>query len=140
MIRKTGNVRLTCNNGARSRNHSRRETAISITHSECVFEAFVIQHAMRMRRIAICGLFSCTIFFTHYFINGTIFGGMLFTINQLFTSAQHLLLSILGLHVSTDHSVIFRSLICYKFQGTVHTFGIPIVFTLKLNPFISVGG
>ena len=62
------------------------------------------------------------------------------TINQLFTSAQHLLLLIIGLHVSTDHSVIFRSLICCKFQGAVHTFGIPIVFTLKLNLFISVGG
>ena len=60
------------------------------------------------------------------------------TINQLFTSAQHLLLLILGLHVSTDHSVIFRFLMCYKFQGAVHTFGIPIVFTLKLNPCIRV--
>jgi len=50
------------------------------------------------------------------------------TINQLFTPAQHLLLLILGLHVSTDHSVIFTSLICYKFQGAVHTFGIPIMF------------
>ena len=59
---------------------------------------------------------------------------------QLFTSAQHLLLLIIGLHVSTDHSVIFSSLICCKFQGAVHTFGIPIVFTLKLNPFISAGG
>ena len=36
-------------------------------------------------------------------------------INQLFTSAQHLLLLTIGLHVSTDHSVIFRSLICCKF-------------------------
>ena len=61
-------------------------------------------------------------------------------INQLFTSAQHLLLLILGLHVSTDHSIIFKSLICCKFQGAVHTFGIPVVFTLKLNPFVSVGG
>ena len=61
-------------------------------------------------------------------------------INQLFTSAQHLLLLIMGLHVSTDHSVILRYLICYKFQGAVLTFGIPVVFTLKLNPFISVGG
>ena len=61
-------------------------------------------------------------------------------INQLFTSAQHLLLLIIGLHVLTDHSVIFGSLIYCKFQGFVHTFGIPIVFTLKLNPFISVEG
>ena len=61
-------------------------------------------------------------------------------INQLFTSAQHLLLLIIGLHVSTDHWVIFRSLICCKFQGAVHTFGIPIVFKLKLKPFLSVGG
>jgi len=57
-------------------------------------------------------------------------------INQLFTSAQHLLLLIIGLHISTDHSVIFRSLIRCKFQRAVHTFGIPIVFTLKLNPYI----
>ena len=50
-------------------------------------------------------------------------------------SRQHnnLLLSIIGLHVSTGHSVIFRSLICYKFQRAVHTFGIPIVLTLKLQ-------
>ena len=61
------------------------------------------------------------------------------TINQLLTSAQHLLLLIIGLHVSTYHSVIFRSLICCKFQEVVNTFGIPIVFTLKLNSFISVG-
>ena len=60
-------------------------------------------------------------------------------INQLFTSAQHLLLLVIGLHVSTDHSVIFRSLICYTFQGAVHTFGIPIVFTFKTIPFTSVG-
>ena len=59
-----------------------------------------------------------------------------FSVNQLFTSAQHLLLLIIGPHVSTDHSVILRSLICWKFQRAVHTFGIPIVFTLK--PFISV--
>jgi len=53
-------------------------------------------------------------------------------INQLFTSAQHLLLLIIGLYISTDQSVIFRSLICCKFQGAVHTFGIPIVFTLTV--------
>jgi len=44
-------------------------------------------------------------------------------INQLFTSAQHLLLLIIGLHVSIDYSVIFSSLICCKFQGALHTFG-----------------
>ena len=53
-------------------------------------------------------------------------------INQLFTSAQHLLPLIIGLRVSTDHSVVFRSLICCKFQGAVHTLRIPTVFSLKL--------
>jgi len=33
----------------------------------------VIQHAMRMRHIVICGLPSCTIFSPHYLINGTLF-------------------------------------------------------------------
>jgi len=30
---------------------------------------------MRMRHIVICGLLYSTVFFPHYFINGTIFGG-----------------------------------------------------------------
>ena len=36
---------------ARSRNHCCRGKAISITYSECVSVALVIQHAKRMRRI-----------------------------------------------------------------------------------------
>ena len=64
---------------------------------------------------------------TRYFVQKFV------VVNQLFTSAQHLLLLIIGLHVSTDHSVIFRSVICCKYQGAVHTFGILIVFTLKLT-------
>ena len=37
----------------RSRNHCRRERAISIVYSECVSVAFVIQDAMRMRHITL---------------------------------------------------------------------------------------
>ena len=49
---------------ARSRNHCRRGRAISIVYSECVSVAFVIQDAMRMRRITfvIRGLSGSTLF------------------------------------------------------------------------------
>jgi len=46
-MNKAGNVR---NIEARSRNHCYRGKAISVTCSECVFVALVMQHAMRMRR------------------------------------------------------------------------------------------
>jgi hypothetical protein len=57
---------------ARSCNHCWRWKAISITYSECVFVAFGIQHAMRMRHIAICGPFGCTKIFRSISQKGTI--------------------------------------------------------------------
>jgi len=44
--------------------------AISITYSECVFVDLGTQHAIRMRYIVICGLYSI---FPHYLISGTVF-------------------------------------------------------------------
>jgi hypothetical protein len=51
------------NNEARSINHCCSTTAIPITYSDCVCVALFIQHAIRMRRIVICGLPRQTIFF-----------------------------------------------------------------------------
>ena len=53
--------------------------------------ALVIQHAMRMRRIVVCGLSGCTIFFPHYLINSMIFGKKLLNIKFVFRFSLQLL-------------------------------------------------
>jgi len=60
---------------ARSRNHCCCEKAISITYSECVSVAFVIQPAMRMRAVLYCHLrlSGSAVLFPHYVINGKVF-------------------------------------------------------------------
>jgi hypothetical protein len=54
------------NNESRSRNHFCRKNAISITYSERVSVALVIQHAKRMRRIILSSV-AClaVLYFSH---------------------------------------------------------------------------
>ena len=59
--------------GARSFNHGCSGKAISITYSVCVFVAFVIQYAKRMRRIILSSVARPALpLFSNYLINGTI--------------------------------------------------------------------
>jgi len=59
------------NTERRSRNHF-SEKAVSITYSECVFEALDKQHIMRMRHTVICGLSGSTICFHTISLKGKI--------------------------------------------------------------------
>ena len=54
----------------------------SITYSECVLVALVIQHAMDMCRIILCG---SAVLFQYYLRKGTIFGQSLFSIKCVFS-------------------------------------------------------
>jgi len=63
-VNRSGNVLyVKRNTEARSCKFSCSGKAISVTYSECVCLASVIQHAMFMRQIIICGLYGSTKFF-----------------------------------------------------------------------------
>jgi len=62
------------NTKTRSRNHCCRGETISITNSECMSAALVIQHAPYYYT-AICGLSGSTIFFPHYLLKKHDFRG-----------------------------------------------------------------
>jgi len=59
---------------ARSRNHCCRGKATNFTYFECLPQALVIQHAMRMRHV-VCHLWPAPLYkvFVRYLINGTTF-------------------------------------------------------------------
>jgi len=70
------------NIGERSCNHSCCGKATSITYSECVFAALVIQHTMRMRHVILSSVASPPLqHFPHYLIKGAIFFLKLLIIN-----------------------------------------------------------
>ena len=60
-----------------------------ILHSLSVSIASVIQHLERMRRIVVCGLSGCTVFFHVYLINDKIFGKKLLNINPYPTNVEN---------------------------------------------------
>ena len=60
---------------------------MSVTYSECVSVALIIQHARRMRRVTLSSVISWLYrMFPHYLINGTIFGRKLLNIKCVFFS------------------------------------------------------
>ena len=80
----------TCNIEARSRNHCCHGKAISITYSECVFIAVVIQHAKRMRLILSSVTFlspphASTLFHKRHYLRKTVINNMcILTFSKLY--------------------------------------------------------
>jgi len=74
-----------------SLNHCCVGKLTSVTYSECVYVALVIQHATRMRHVILSSV-ACPalLFFPHYLINGTILGEKLLNTKcVLWFSLQH---------------------------------------------------
>jgi hypothetical protein len=78
-----------------SLNNFCRGKSISITYSECVYVALVIQHAKRMRRIKLSAVACLAVPFTFtYLINGKNFVKMFLSIKYLFWFPLQLLFEI----------------------------------------------
>ena len=74
-VKTRGTVYVRCKIEVHSHNHFCCGTGVNIKYSECVFVALVIQYSKHVNNIMISGLSGFTIFFTHYLIKYTIFGG-----------------------------------------------------------------
>jgi hypothetical protein len=92
-----------------STNHCCSGEVISITYSEPVFVALVIQHAKRARHIVNCGLSGPTIFCPHYLINGTTFGKKVLTIKRVFRFSLQLLSEIFLILRRPEDDIIINS-------------------------------
>ena len=93
--------------------------AISILRSECVFVALVIQRAMRMRHIAICGLPRSTVFSPRYLINGRIFGKKLLNTKCVFWFSLEILSEIFLILRRNERDLIINVAISQPIRSTV---------------------
>ena len=97
-----------------------------------MFVALGIQHAMRMRHIVMCDLSESTIFFSHYFTNGTIFGKWVIKFKKAWICGNKMLtrcnrwyllqILLLAQHVSSTTMPIIRS------SRVLYRWLLPVVF------------
>ena len=102
---------------AHSRKHCCSWKAISITYSECVSVALLIQLAMRMRRIVFCDLPAFSIFFLHCHINGKIFDKKVIEHKIVFWFPVHLLSDTLFIRKRTERYI--KSAYCSSYKVPV---------------------
>jgi hypothetical protein len=119
------------NNEARSCNHCCSGKAIPITQPVCEFVALGIQHSMRMRRIATCGLPRSTIFFHIFSLMAQFCAQKILNTKRVFWFSLQFMTETFLTPGRIERDMIFKKCMLVFMWCTHYSF--PILMTLEFS-------